>query len=132
MITKDQWNEMEPKLRKAGGHALDPASHALLMMNTINDWLQAGYSFELDILPTIRKIANKWTSERFIYSWSFFTKDIARAHATRMRQKIASSSHADCKGFVSDDPPLDHVETRKRAVKEWRKMKNEFKETQGS
>lgn len=46
-------------------------------------WLKAGYSLQMDILPTLRKRTRRLRAKR-ITTWAYFTKAIAEAHHLRM------------------------------------------------
>lgn len=76
---------MEDELLAAAGNSLNlPGSPELLVMSRPLYWLQCGYDWELDVIPTIKIHAAKGRPYT-IRSWNYFDGPIADAHARRTK-----------------------------------------------
>lgn len=130
MITPEQWHQMHKELTAAGGRKLDVTAIEMGKLHNdywIKRWLEDGLSFNLDIIPAIKRTVASNHCSPCISSWKYFDKPVRIFHHRRTRDsKVAPSSHADCKAFHRDDPPEEPLEVRKRAVAEWNRKKEEM------
>ncbi|MEL6364287.1 MAG: hypothetical protein AAFR11_05555 [Pseudomonadota bacterium] len=74
------------RMMEAGGKAIaDPARSPRIVVTTEPDaWLRNGFDLELDILPTIQRLA-AGRPPQSIQNWRYFTDAIAEANADRTR-----------------------------------------------
>lgn len=76
---------MMDRMIAAAGHSLanPAASPGLLVPSELKRWLANGCDFEEDILPAITAAAVR-RDNGSVFSWSFFTQQVANAKATRL------------------------------------------------
>lgn len=79
---RSRLDELEASLRLAAGAALDPTSLTLSILDRPLAWLEAGFSLELDIIPTIRTVSAR-ASPNEIRGWKYFDQAIADTHKRR-------------------------------------------------
>jgi len=79
-------SQMIDQMADAAGPAIGRGAN-LLMWSDLQQWLRADCDFELDILQTIKAVSARHLErgQPPIGSWSYFTKAIANAKATRLK-----------------------------------------------
>jgi len=71
-------------LRKAGGKALNRTSGGLETLAEIDTMIASGADFQLDVVPTVRRISGKRRTGS-IRSWGYFAEMVADARDKRLR-----------------------------------------------
>ena len=81
----DALDSLIDQLQTAAGASLaNPAAcPGLLVMGTVNSWIEQGCDLQKDILPAIRARAAK-AAPGSIRSWSYFTQEVVTQKATRV------------------------------------------------
>lgn len=83
--TSIDWRAVSDRCLEALGAAGDPLAVGLIAVNEPLGWISAGADLDLDVLPTIRRVAAQVAAKGSrIGSWAYFAKPVAEAKARRL------------------------------------------------